>query len=77
MSGSPDLGMDLPHPDDANGYHYDYTQVPDLYNNATGAKIWLVPSSDYDAGAKKVTAWSPDDFLFETDLITYDDIDIP
>jgi len=73
-AGSIDLGWDLPHPDDANGYYYDYTQAPDYYDNGTGAKIWLVPSTDYN-GVDKVTTWSPDDFLFETDLIWYEDTD--
>jgi len=62
LAGSPDLGMDLPDSDDAN--------YPD------GAKIWLVPSDDYNAAAKKVIVWNPREFLFESDLITYDDTDL-
>ena len=76
ISGSIDLGMNLPHPDDANGYFYNYTLAPDGYPNATGAKIWLVPSSDYN-GTDTVTNWNPDAFLFETDLIWYTDTDAP
>ena len=76
LGGSTELNMDLPHPDDANGYFYDYTQAPDNYANAHGAKIWLVPSSDYNAGMKKVIAWNPTQYLFETDLITFDDTDV-
>jgi len=76
ISGSIDLGWNLPHPDDANGYYYDYALTPDFYLNGTGAKIWLVPSDCYNAGAKKVDTWSPTRFLFETDLITYDDTDV-
>lgn len=75
LSGSIDLGMSLPHPDDANGYFYDYTQPPDSYDHATGAKIWLVPSADYDTAQKKVINWNPTAFLFETDLITYERTD--
>lgn len=63
IMGSPDLNMDLPHPNDWN--------YPD------GAKIWLVPSDCYDAVAKKVTTWSPGRFLFEGEEITYDDTDVP
>jgi len=74
-AGSVDLNMDLPCSPDANAYFYDYTKSPDLYDHATGAKIWLVPTSAYDAGQRKVTAWTPSAFLFETDLIWYDDTD--
>ena len=76
LAGSPNLNMDLPHPDDANNT-IDYSGAPDYYAHAHGAKIWLVPSSDYNAGMKKVTAWNPTQYLFETDLITYDDTDVP
>ena len=62
LAGSPDLGMDLPDPNDDN--------YPD------GAKIWLVLSEDYDAAEKKMTAWNPAEYLFEYDLITYDDTDV-
>jgi hypothetical protein len=62
ISGSVDLGMDLPDCDDDN--------------YPSGAKIWLVPSSDYDAGNTKMIGWHPSNYLFEYDLITYDDTDI-
>lgn len=58
-AGSADLGMSLPHPDDAN--------------YPTGAKIWLVTSSDYDG--TKMTAWNPGNYLFETVVIKYQDTD--
>jgi len=70
-SGEIDLGMNLPSPPDANIAIYDYSGAPDYYNHAHGAKIWLVPSADYDADAKNMTAWNPSAYLFETDLITY------
>ncbi len=54
--------MDLPDPKDAN--------YPD------GAKIWLVLSEDYDAAEKKMTVWNPAEYLFEYELITYDDTDV-
>lgn len=75
-AGSVELDMDLPSCPDANIAIHDYSGAPDFYAHAHGAKIWLVPSDCYDAGAKKVDIWSPDDFLFETDLITYDDTDV-
>lgn len=76
-SGSVDLGMDLPSYPDANAYYYDYTQAPDNYAHATGAKLWVVPTSVLSSGVMPVATWAPDDtWLFETDLITYDDTDI-
>jgi len=40
------------------------------------AKIWIVPSSDYDATAKSMTAWNAADYLFETGMIDYYDADL-
>ena len=74
-TGSVELNMNLPSPPDANAYFYDYTGDPDYYAHATGAKIWLVPSTCYTA--PEVTTWAPGSFLFETDLIWYDDTDVP
>lgn len=54
-----DLGYDLPHPNDAN--------------HPTGAKIWLVLSSDHNG--TEMTKWNPTEYLFETDFIQYDDTD--
>ena len=43
--------------------------------NAPGAKIWLVLTSDVDCGDLDnlgyMTGWSPDDYLFEYELITF------
>lgn len=77
LAGSVELNMDLPSPPDANIDVHDYSGPPDYYAHAHGAKIWLVPSADYDAGLFKVTTWDPSAFLFETDLINYDDTDVP
>ncbi|MFC1893291.1 DUF4382 domain-containing protein [Chloroflexota bacterium] len=86
LSGSvnlrPDLteekGIDLPWPTDGNIKDYAYNVAPDNYVHAHGAKIWLVPSECYEAGTPEepvcqVTKWEPDRFLFETDLITFND----
>jgi|GEM_PF-1079606 len=62
FSGSPDLGMDLPDSADAN--------------YPAGAKIWLVPSSHYSEAEKKLATWDPSQYLFEYDLILYNDTDI-
>jgi len=65
--GSKDFGFDLPDPADAN--------------YPLGAKVWLVPSTYYDSGDNKINGWpaSPDappsGWLFEYNLITYDDTD--
>ncbi|MCK4473700.1 SipW-dependent-type signal peptide-containing protein [Candidatus Parcubacteria bacterium] len=61
MSSSVELNMNLPGPGDLNH--------PD------GAKVWLVPSSDYDAGTNELTYWNPGNYLFEIGLIYYYDTD--
>ncbi len=74
-----ELNMDLPHPNDWNANaspnYCDNLNGYDDYNTCVGAKIWLVPSAEYDADLKKLTAWNPANYLFETDLINYNDID--
>ena len=42
--------------------------------SSKGAKLWIVPNSDFTTGG--LTAWNPDNYLFETDLIIYCDCDI-
>jgi hypothetical protein len=76
--GEDEDGIDLPWPPDGNIEDYHYDGPPDYYDHANGAKIWLVPSECYEAGTPgepvcQVTKWEPDRFLFETDLITFDD----
>jgi len=74
-ASSVELDMDLPCPPDANIDEYDYSGPPDNYTHANGAKIWLVPSTCYDE--PEVTSWAaPASYLFETDLIWYDDTDV-
>lgn len=72
IKGSLDTG-NLPAPYDYNFYP-DYT-APD----PTGAKIWLVLSSDIcirrDSSPPKMIGWHPDKYLFEEDLITFTDTD--
>ncbi len=83
-SGSVNLAMDLPCPFDANQFEHDYSGTPDFYTvtdvdgHAHGAKIWLVPTSALTGGTSlPVTAWPPtDNWLFETDLVWYDDTDV-
>ena len=58
-----ELNMDLPHPDDAN--------------YPGGAKLWLVLTSDYNVCLHRMIAWNPTEYLFETQLVTYDDTGVP
>ena len=67
LMGPVEMGMDLPDPADAN---YPDGNYPD------GAKIWLVLSDDYDADECKMIGWNPTEYLFEYDVITYDDTDV-
>lgn len=60
IRGSVDTG-DLPSEDDDNFQD--------------GAKIWLVLSDDVDCEEALMTGWSPTFYLFEYDLITFDDTD--
>ena len=84
LEGSVDLGMDLPHPDDANyespGGDPDMPGEPPEPFPFGGAKIWLVLSDDYndgDASTGPMTDWRPEKYLFEAQLMTYDDTDWP
>jgi predicted ribosomally synthesized peptide with SipW-like signal peptide len=78
--GNINLGMDLPTANDWNMVAFpDYCLNHngfDSYNTCVGAKIWLVPTSDYNSTTKLLTTWNPANYLFETDLITYDDTNI-
>lgn len=67
LTGSPDVGMDLPAPTDTNIAY-------------SGAKIWLVPCVQYDRTARSVIGWSPNSqWLFENwpGLISYKQGDRP
>jgi len=44
-------------------------------NYGYGAKIWLALSSDVDCAAKQMIGWNPTQYLFEYNLITFDDTD--
>ena len=45
----------------------------ELGANITNGKVWLVRSSDYNAGTKSMIAWNQANYLFETGLIDYYD----
>ena len=52
---------DLPAPGDPN---------PD-------AKVWLVVSADVDNVNHMMQGWQPNEYLFEYDLVNFDDTDVP
>ena len=80
VSGIVNLDMNLPSSPDWNiNPNPDYCLNHDEYDNylhCKGAKIWLIPSTDYDDTNKKLTTWNPSNYLFETDLVTYFDCDL-
>ncbi len=75
-SGSKNLGACFPFETDWNiGPNADY-HAYDGYDHAKGAKIWLIPTSDYNGIDEVLSAWNPGDYMFETDLVAYFDCDI-
>jgi hypothetical protein len=68
ISGSVNTG-DLPIATDDN--HIDNLGTEE-YN---GAKIWLILADDYDCETASWNAWNGASYLFEADLITFDDTD--
>ena len=65
--GSTDIGYSLPIDSDLNAA----TTTTTLADGTTGAKLWLVMTSDVDCGGQKMTGWNPSTYLFEDKLITY------
>jgi predicted ribosomally synthesized peptide with SipW-like signal peptide len=67
-TGNPDLNMDIPVATDGN--------------YPTGGKIWLIPSAHLKAatptvgGSAEMNAWNPALYLFEMELVKYDDTDV-
>jgi hypothetical protein len=43
--------------------------------NEEGGKIWLVLSSDVDCDGQQMTGWNPAEYLFEYDLMTFEQTD--
>jgi hypothetical protein len=48
----------------------------EINRDIVNSKIWLVKSSDYDAATNSMIAFNPSEYLFENNLISYDDTDI-
>ena len=63
--------------DEAGNIHLaGYMETGDLpveHDTSEGAKLQLVLSADVDAKDKQMSAWNPTEYLFEHDLITFDD----
>jgi hypothetical protein len=53
----------------------DTGDLPTADDENEGAKIWLVLSSDVDCVNQTMVGWNPTEYLFEYDLITFDDTD--
>lgn len=53
----------------------DTGNLPAAHDENEGAKIWLVLSVDVDCETATMTGWNPTEYLFEFDLITFDDTD--
>jgi hypothetical protein len=51
------------------------TDLPITGDANAGAKIWLVLSDDFNCGGGW-SAWNPTEYLFEYELITFDDTDV-
>ena len=51
------------------------TDLPIEEDENDGAKIWLVLSEDFNCDGEW-SAWNPTEYLFEEDLITFDDTDV-
>lgn len=56
-------------PDEGDSY-CNFENGFDDYEHCSGAKFWVMPSTDFDS-----VAWNPNAWLFETDLIEYDNND--
>ena len=51
---------------------YDANYTPISPSGAVGAKIWLVRSSDVNCQDRQMIGWTPDQYLFEYNLINFE-----
>jgi len=81
IAGSFDTGVDLPISGDLNAD----TGTTTLEDGSTGAKIFLVPTSDVDCFGQEMVGWTgphsgnidgENIYLFEDELIYFDDTDV-
>ena len=55
---------------------FKYTgDLPAEGDTNAGAKIWLVLTADVDCDAHQMIGWNPGEYLFEYDLITFEQLD--
>lgn len=53
----------------------DTGDLPASIDQNDGAKIWLVVSGDVDCDTARMVGWHPTEYLFEYDLIAFEDTD--
>ena len=82
IADSVDTGVDLPILGDLNAD----TATTTLEDGSTGAKIFLVPTSDVGCFTQEMVGWTgpwsgnidgENIYLFEDELIYFDDVDVP
>lgn len=56
--------------------HLDTGDLPGAFDENPGAKIWLVLTADVDCIGQSMIGWNPVEYLFEYELITFDDTDM-
>jgi hypothetical protein len=54
----------------------DTGDLPSEADENEGAKIWLVLTTDVDCDGRLMVGWNPTEYLFEADLIAFDDTDV-
>jgi len=57
---------------DSNG-DADVSDDPDIHTDLYSAKIWVILSDDWDEMNHQMTDWHPEKYLFEMNLINYED----
>lgn len=61
---------------DGAGVITGFIQVNTNPGTFTNMKVWLVPSSDLNAGTATFNGWAPNNYMFDTGLIDYYDSDL-
>ena len=56
--------------------HLETGDLPGAFDENPGAKIWLALTADVDCIGQNMVGWNPGEYLFEYELITFDDTDM-